>query len=71
MKTKFVNFRKKFEAGHAENIVRDFQRESKTNKNILKRRNESEWNCLTTVAYVESVMKRVSHFEDIDSDKFA
>jgi len=72
MKTEFVNFRKKqFETGHVENIVHDSQRESKTKKYSEKKKYESEWNRLTAVADVESVMERASHFEDIDPDKFA
>lgn len=72
MKTEFVNFRKKqFETGHVENIVRDTQRESKTKKYSEKKKYENEWNRLTAVADVESVMERASHFEDIDPDKFA
>ena len=72
MKTEFVNFRKKqFETGHVENIVRDPQRESKTKKYSEKKKYENEWNRLTAVADVESVMERASHFEDIDPDKFA
>lgn len=72
MKTEFVNFRKKqFETGHVENIVRDPQRESKTKKYSEKKKYENEWNRLTAVADVESVMDRASHFEDIDRDKFA
>ena len=72
MKTEFVNFRKKqFETGHVENIVHDTQRESKTKKYSEKKKYENEWNRLTAVADVESVMERASHFEDIDPDKFA
>jgi hypothetical protein len=72
MKTEFVNFRKKqFETGHVENIVRDPQRESKTKKYSEKKKYENEWNRLTAVADVETVMERASHFEDIDPDKFA
>lgn len=72
MKTEFVNFRKKqFETGHVENIVRDTQRESKTKKYSEKKKYENEWNRLTAIADVESVMERASHFEDIDPDKFA
>jgi hypothetical protein len=72
MKTEFVNFRKKqFETGHVENIVHDNQRESKTKKYSEKKKYENEWNRLTAVADVESVMERASHFEDIDPDKFA
>ena len=72
MKTEFVNFRKKqFETGHVENIVRDPQRESKTKKYSEKKKYETEWNRLTAIADVESVMERASHFEDIDPDKFA
>jgi hypothetical protein len=72
MKTEFVNFRKKqFETGHVENIVRDPQRESKTKKYSEKKKYENEWNRLTAVADLESVMERASHFEDIDPDKFA
>ena len=72
MKTEFVNFRKKqFETGHVENIVRDPQRESKTKKYSEKKKYENEWNRLTAIADVESVMDRASHFEDIDRDKFA
>ena len=36
-----------------------------------KKKYENEWNRLTAVADVESVMERASHFEDIDPDKFA
>ena len=72
MKTEFVNFRKKqFETGHVENIVHDTQRESKTKKYSEKKKYENEWNRLTAVQDVESVMERASHFEDIDPDKFA
>lgn len=72
MKTEFVNFRKKqFETGHVENIVRDPQRESKTKKYSEKKKYENEWNRLTAIADVETVMARASHFEDIDPDKFA
>lgn len=72
MKTEFVNFRKKqFESGHVENVVRDPQRESKTKKYSEKKKYENEWNRLTAVADVESVMERASHFEDIDPDKYA
>ncbi|CAF3298939.1 unnamed protein product, partial [Rotaria sp. Silwood2] len=72
MKTEFVNFRKKqFETGHVENIVRDPQRESKTKKYSEKKKYENEWNRLTAIADVETVMERASHFEDIDPDKFA
>jgi hypothetical protein len=72
MKTDFVNFRKKqFETGHVENVVRDPQRESKTKQYSEKKKYENEWNRLTAVADVETVMERASHFEDIDPDKFA
>ncbi|CAF1315183.1 unnamed protein product [Rotaria sordida] len=72
MKTEFVNFRKKqFETGHVENLVHDTQRESKTKLYSEKKKYENEWNRLTAVADVESVMKRAAHFEDIDPDKFA
>ncbi|CAF4044969.1 unnamed protein product, partial [Rotaria sp. Silwood2] len=72
MKTEFVNFRKKqFETGHVENLVHDTQRESKTKIYSEKKKYENEWNRLTAVADVESVMKRAAHFEDIDPDKFA
>jgi hypothetical protein len=72
MKTEFVNFRKKqFETGHVENIVRDTQRESKTEKYSEKKKYENEWNRLTAIADVESVMERAAHFEDVDPDKFA
>ncbi len=72
MKTEFVNFRKKqFETGHVENLVHDSQRESKTKKYSEKKKYENEWNRLTAVADVETVMERASHFEDIDPDKFA
>ncbi|CAF3952467.1 unnamed protein product [Rotaria magnacalcarata] len=71
-KTEFVNFRKKqFETGHVENLVHDTQRESKTKKYSEKKKYENEWNRLTAVADVDSVMKRAAHFEDIDPDKFA
>ncbi|CAF2112353.1 unnamed protein product [Rotaria magnacalcarata] len=72
MKTEFVNFRKKqFETGHVENIVRDPQREFKTKIYSEKKKYENEWNRLTAIADVETVMERASHFEDIDPDKFA
>lgn len=72
MKTEFVNFRKKqFETGHVENVVRDPQRESKTKKYSEKKKYENEWNRLTAIGDVESVMDRASHFEEIDRDKFA
>ncbi|CAF1364279.1 unnamed protein product [Adineta steineri] len=72
MKTEFVNFRRKqFETGTVENIVHDSQRDSKTKKYSEKKKYETEWNRLTAVADVESVMERASHFEDIDPDKFA
>ena len=72
MKTEFVNFRKKqFETGHVENIVRDPQREFKTKKYSEKKKYETEWNRLTAIADVETVMERAAHFEDIDPDKFA
>lgn len=72
MKTEFVNFRKKqFETGYVENIVRDPQRDSKTKKYSEKKKYENEWNRLTAIADVETVMERASHFEDIDPDKFA
>ncbi|CAF3382596.1 unnamed protein product [Rotaria sp. Silwood1] len=72
MKTEFVNFRKKqFETGHVENLVHDTQRESKTKIYSEKKKYENEWNRLTAVADVESVMERAAHFEHIDPDKFA
>jgi hypothetical protein len=72
MKTEFVNFRKKqFETGYVENLVHDTQRESKKKKYSEKKKYETEWNHLTAVADVESVMERASHFEDIDPNKFA
>ena len=72
MKTEFVNFRKKqFESGDVENVVRDPQRESKTTKYSEKKKYENEWNRLTAVADVESVMERASHFEEVDPDKYA
>ncbi len=49
-----------------EKIVRVLQHELKSKKY------ENEWNRLTTVDDVKSVMERGSHFEDIiDPDKFA
>jgi hypothetical protein len=36
-----------------------------------KKKYENEWNRLTAVADVETVMERASNFEDIDPDKFA
>ena len=72
MKTEFVNFRKKqFETGHVENVVRDPQRQSKSKQYSEKKKYENEWNRLTAVADLESVMERASHFEDIDPDKYA
>ncbi|CAF0921348.1 unnamed protein product, partial [Didymodactylos carnosus] len=72
MKTEFVNFRKKqFETGHVENVPDDRQRERLSKKYSEKKKYESEWNRITSVADVESVMERASHFEDIDPDKFA
>ena len=72
MKTEFVNFRKKqFETGYVENLLHDNDKESKTKKYSEKKKYETEWNRLTAVADVESVMERASHFEDIDPDKFA
>ena len=72
MKTEFVNFRKKqFETGHVENLAHDNQSDSKMKKYSEKKKYENEWNRLTAVADVESVMTRASHFEDIDPNKFA
>lgn len=72
MKTEFVNFRKKqFETGYVENLVHNTQRESKTKKYSEKKKYENEWNRLTSVTDVDSVMKRAAHFENIDPDKFA
>ena len=42
----------------------------KQKKYSEKKKYENEWNRLTAVADVESVMERASHFEDIDPDKF-
>ena len=69
MKTEFVNFRKnQFETGR---VVRAPERESTTKHYSEKKKYENEWNRLTAVSDLESVMERASHFEDIDPDKYA
>lgn len=69
MKTEFVNFRKKqFETGR---VVRAPESESTTKHYSEKKKYENEWNRLTAVTDLESVMERASHFEDVDPDKYA